>query len=294
MNREFNTVSKKKLIISIISVIVAIALYIFGELYYLHIRDGEVQLHFIDVGQGDAALILTDSAAVLVDAGTTDSGGKVAAYVKNYTDSLDYMILSHPHEDHIGGAEDVIENVDVKNVIMPNKVEDSICFDRTLDAIEKENATVHPADAGGTYDIDGIRMEILSPYANKDYEETNNVSIVVKITYGCTSFLFTGDAEKPIEEELLKSGADLDCDVLKVGHHGSSTSSSRDFVEAVSPDIAVISCGKDNSYGHPHYEVTNLMKSLDITVLRTDKQGSIVLSSDGYEVIVKRSSDSVF
>ena len=287
MKRDFSMKNKKKLILSVISVIIAIALYIFGEFNLLHIADGEAQLHFIDVGQGDAALILTDSASVLIDAGTTDSGGKVAAYVKNYTDSLDYMILSHPHEDHIGGASDVLETVSVKNVIMPNETADSVCFDRTLDAIEKENATVFPADAGDTYDIDGLNMEILSPYADIEYEETNNVSIVVKITYGETSFLFTGDAESPIEEELLKSGADLDCDVLKVGHHGSSTSSSRDFIEAVSPEIAVISCGKDNSYGHPHYEVTKLMKEKNITTLRTDLQGSIVLSSDGYDITVK-------
>lgn len=280
--------NKKKFIITLISAVCVIVLYIFGYFNYDSVKEGEAQIHFIDVGQGDAALILTRFAAVMIDAGTTDSGDDLAAYVSNYTDTLDYMILSHPHEDHIGGASRVIESVSVKKVIMPDFTADSVSFDRTLDAIERENAEIIPADAGNIYTVGDIRMEILSPSLNQDYEETNNVSIVIKVIFGNTSFLFTGDAEKPIENELLnESAAELNCDVLKVGHHGSSTSSSKDFITEISPKIAVISCGKDNSYGHPHYEVKKLFSDLNILTLRTDIEGDIVLLSDGNNVTVK-------
>ncbi len=244
------------------------------------------EIHFIDVGQGDSALVLTENGTVLVDAGTTDSGKDAAAYIKNRTNTIDYMILTHPHEDHIGGASFIMDDVKVKNIIMPDMTANSASFDRLLDAIENNDTNVIPAEKGLGFLVGELRIEILSPPTNKTYEDTNNMSIVSRITFGKTSFLFTGDAEKTVENDLLQSGQTLRSDVLKIGHHGSSTSSCEEFIKAVSPKFAVISCGKDNSYGHPHYEVKNILKKFNIPYYRTDTYGTIVLTSDGNKVYV--------
>ena len=161
----FNNSTKRKIriIITAISVVISAAICIYGYFHLLFIDEGEIQVHFINVGQGDAALILTNNSSVLIDCGTIDAGGKVAEYVGARTDTIDYMILSHPHEDHIGGARYVFDKVDVKNVIMPDYTADSVCFDKTIDSIEKEKCNAYPANRGDTYNIDGINMEILSP-----------------------------------------------------------------------------------------------------------------------------------
>ncbi len=250
------------------------------------VAEGNIEVHFIDVGQGDAALILTEHGSVLIDAGPTDSGDKVASYISNRTDSLEYMILSHPHEDHIGGAGAVFNKVTVKNVIMPDKTADTSSFDRVLNGIEKSGANVISAEKGKGFQVGDLRMEFLSPEGDKNYEETNNVSAVVRVSFGDTSFLFTGDAETLVEEELLESGQRLKSDVLKVGHHGSSTSSCEKFIKAVDPQLAVISCGKDNSYGHPHTEVRKLLENCGIDYYRTDRVGTVVITSDGSKVSV--------
>lgn len=286
---------KKRIIPLLGSVILCVALYILGDSLLDLPTEGEMSVHFIDVGQGDAALILTEECSVLVDTGTTDSGEKVAAYVETRTDEIDYLILSHPHEDHIGGAKDVFDSVEVKNVIMPDKTANSSSFDRLLDSLESSGAVLYSAEAGDVYSIGELTMEIFSPEAGDTYEDANNISIVLKVTFGNTSFLFTGDAEAVVEENLLLSGYELNCDVLKVGHHGSSTSSTDDFIKAVSPDIAVISCGKDNSYGHPHTKVINTLEKYNIDYYRTDRLGNIVIKSDGRSVIMSsKSLDSVF
>lgn len=285
-NKQFKKFAAKYPVAVILAAVIIAVTYIFGK-EDLTVTEGEIEVHFIDVGQGDAALILTDSGAVLIDAGTTESGQTVASYVSTRTDTIDYMIMSHPHEDHIGGAGDVLDAVNVKNVIMPDRTADSACFDRLLDGIEQSGATVIEAVAGNGYSVGELGLEILSPDANEDYEDTNNVSAVVRVTFGSTSFMFTGDAEAVVEKDLVESARLLDCDVLKVGHHGSSTSSTEDFVKAVSPDIAVISCGKDNSYGHPHWEVMEILDEYNAEVYRTDRLGNIVITSDGTHVKVK-------
>lgn len=287
-NKSLGTDKRRAITVisAILSVILCVTLYIFEDYIIGRPTEGEISVHFIDVGQGDAALILTENGSVLIDAGTTESGERVAAYVKTYTDSLDYMILSHPHEDHIGGARDVFESVTVKNVIMPDLTANSAAFDRLLDSIESSDASVHPAYNGESFSLGELYMNILSPAEGEKYEDVNNMSAVVKVSFGKTSFLFTGDAEGPVEQDLLDSGTFLSADVLKVGHHGSSTSSTEKFVKAVSPNIAVISCGKDNSYGHPHAEVVQLLEKLQIDSYRTDKLGDIVIRSDGVTVTV--------
>lgn len=283
----------------IIIAVIAIAAYIFNTAdNTLNIfgddsatnGDGKskIEIHYIDVGQGDAALILTDAGSVLIDAGTTQSGDLVASYTENRTDEIDYMILSHPHEDHIGGAGAVLDRIPVKNVVMPDRTADTVCFDRLLMGIEESKANVIPAEKGKGIALGELRMEFLSPDPAEDYEEVNNVSAVVRITYGDTSFLFTGDAEAIVENQILKSGQKVKCDVLKVGHHGSSSSSTEDFIKAVNPKIAVISCGKNNSYGHPHAETRELLEKRGIDYYRTDRNGTVVVVSDGSAVSVKK------
>lgn len=290
-----NSSRRLKMWVITVCAILCVALYILGDRILDLPSAGEMSVHFIDVGQGDAALILTEEGSVLIDTGPTDSGEEVAAYIKTRTDEIDYLILSHPHEDHIGGAKDVFDTVKVKNVIMPDKTANTVSFDRLLDSIETSDAVTHPATAGDSYSIGALTMDILSPANGDAFDDTNNISIVLKVTFGETSFLFMGDAEAEVEEELLNSGYNLDSDVLKVGHHGSSTSSTDPLIKAVSPDIAVISCGKGNSYGHPHPETINTFEEYGISVLRTDRQGSIVIKSDGVSVFHESGSvDSVF
>lgn len=267
-------------------ILFAVALSFVGVYVCLFIPDGTLEVHYIDVGQGDAALLLTDEGAVLVDSGTGESGEKVAAYVAARTNTVDYMFLSHPHEDHIGGASDVIDAVEVKNIIMPDMTADSVTFDRLLDAVENSGASLTRARAGDTYSVDGIEIELLSPSAEDDYGEANNMSIVMRADFGSTSFMFVGDAESEVERALLDRGLVRRCNVLKVGHHGSQTFSTEAFIEALSPEIAVISCGK-NSYGHPHAETLDRFRRHGADVLRTDRDGTVVIISDGVSVSLK-------
>lgn len=275
----------KKYAVSV-CILAAVILSFIGIYGYLYIPDGTLEVHYIDVGQGDAALLLTDDGAVLVDSGTGESGEKVAAYVAARTHTVDYMFLSHPHEDHIGGASDVLDTVEVKNVIMPDMTADSVTFDRFLDALERSSASLTRARAGDTYSIDGLEIEILSPFDGAEHEDANNMSIVMRADYGNTSFMFVGDAEETVERDLLDRGLIRECNVLKVGHHGSHTSSSEAFIEALSPEIAVISCGK-NSYGHPHAEIVSRLGNHGAEIFRTDRNGTVVISSDGVSVSLK-------
>jgi len=285
--KEFKKILSKYSVLAIITVVVIIALYIFNRYNSYKVADGEVEVHFIDVGQGDAALLLSDKGSVLIDTGTTESGEKVAAYVSSRTETIDYLVLSHPHEDHIGGAKAVFDSVTVKNVVMPDKTADSTSFDRLMDSIEGSDAKVIAAERGVNFSVGDADFVILSPIPGEDYEETNDVSTVVRVTYGGTSFMFTGDAEALVEKEILEEYSDIRCDVLKVGHHGSSTSSTEAFLKAVSPDIAVISCGKDNSYGHPHFEIIKRLENIGSNIYRTDMRGTVVITSDGKNVSVK-------
>lgn len=249
--------------------------------------EGELSVHFIDVGQGDAALIRTPGGKnILIDAGPNSDEDKL----KKYLDvlkirNIDYAIFTHPHEDHIGGADMVLNKYTVKSVILPDVVTNTVTFEKLLEAIEKNGCSVITASPGSSYTIDNVTLKILAPLKISE-KDLNNASIVLKLTYGETSFMFTGDAEKDSEYRMLDKydKNEFSCNVLKVGHHGSSTSSSSSFVKAISPSAAVISCGKNNDYGHPHSETLSLMKKLGITVYRTDLLGSVVAVSDGKEV----------
>ena len=250
------------------------------------VSGGEVQFHFIDVGQGDAALIRTESGDILIDAGTNSSEEELKAYLDSLgvTDIL-YAVFTHPHEDHIGGADMVLNTYNVRNVILPNATATSKTFERMMDAIEAEKCTVMEAVPDQIIQVGELTMTILAPIS-ETYSNTNNYSVVIRMDYGETSVLFTGDAELDSEEEMLaryRLKGTLDCDLLKAGHHGSDTSSGQEFLNAVTPTYAVISVGEGNTYDHPKQETLTKFDAMGMKVYRTDKEGSIVFITTGGE-----------
>ena len=251
---------------------------------------GKAQVHFIDVGQGDCELILTGNHAVLIDSGERDYSGTVYQYLENLgVKKLDLVICTHPHSDHIGGMYDIIGRVETEKIIMP-KVKDEIVpttssYTKLLNAAVKNNIQIEYAKAGMQIALDDCRLEIYAPL--NDYDDLNNYSVACRLVHGENTFLFTGDIEKIAESDILKSGADLSAKVLKVPHHGSSTSSSYSFLKAVMPEYAVFEVGSPNDYGHPHDEIFARYEEFGCKRYRTDINGSIVFTSDGSTLSIK-------
>ena len=238
------------------------------------------QFHFIDVGQGDCTLIRSGETSILVDCGTYESGGKLCEYLQNLgIKSIDYLIGTHPHEDHLGGSSAVLRMFDVKNVFLNGEMSSSYFFERMVDVLEAKNITPYIPDIGEKYTSGPFEFEFLSPEI--DFGDENHNSLVVRVKYKDINALITGDIERPVESYLLNHNKDLAADILKVAHHGSRNASSSEFLREVNPTIAVIQCGKDNSYGHPHYEVLKRFENTRAKVLRTDENGSIVIRTDG-------------
>lgn len=252
------------------------------------LADGDIAIHYIDVGQGDATLIIShDGTTMLIDTGTSESRSSLPAYIRNYDiTTIDYLVLTHPHADHIGSAAAVIEAFDVKNVLMPDATTNTVTFEKLLLAIEEEGCGITTVKPKDTYTIGEAIVTVLGPV--RSYQDLNAVSIVLRLDYGLTSFLFTGDAEAESEADMLDffPASEFRADVLKLGHHGSSTSSSEAFLDAVSPKYAIVSCGKDNEYGHPHDEVIADMTSRGIALYRTDLDSTIIFTSNGEKVTV--------
>lgn len=247
---------------------------------------GELVIHFIDVDQADAILIMDGDKTVMIDTGNwPDDEHKdyMLDYIKDLgVTAIDYLILTHPDADHIGGAPEVINTFEVKNCIMPDCVKTTKVFERTVTALENRNVNVLLPTPGDSYTLNNAALRILAPLS-VTYSDTNDYSVVFRLQYGERSILFTGDAEAASEAEMVNrySAQDLKADVLKVGHHGSRTSSSDAFLALVDPDYAVISCGVDNSYGHPHSAVINRLNGRGIEIYRTDTDGTIILTTDG-------------
>lgn len=240
-----------------------------------------LQVHFIDVGQGDSILIQVNNKNLLIDSGPNKSEDKLKKYLKELNISkFDYIIATHPHEDHIGNMSYIINKFDVLNFYAP-KVENSTkAFETMVESLIRKDLKIKVLKANiKSIDLGkNIVVDVFSPLSNS-YEDLNNYSPIVKISYGNTSFLFTGDAEELSENEVLNAGFDLKCDVLKIGHHGSSSSTSEKFLKASNPSIAVISVGEDNTYGHPTDTVLSRLK--ETKIYRTDINGNIVITSDG-------------
>ena len=243
----------------------------------------ELNVHFLDVGQGDAVLISCDDAYMLIDAGDNDKGTLVQNYLnKQGVEHLDYIIGTHPDADHIGGMDVILYKFDCGTVMMPEVTNDTATYRDVIDTMKEKGYQNTAPVVGDSYSLGSAQFTILGP--TDTYEDTNNNSIVLLLTHGDNKFLFVGDAEEKAEEDILAEGVSVKADVLKVGHHGSRTASSEAFLQAVEPTYAVISCGQDNSYGHPHAETLNTLRSMGVKVFRTDEQGTVTATSDGHEI----------
>lgn len=240
---------------------------------------------FLDVGQADAMLVSCGAAHMLVDGGNAADSNLVASVLDaRGIEKLDYVVCTHAHEDHAGGLAGALHTVSVETVLSPVTEAENRPFQNFAAAAAAQNVEITVPEADDTFPLGDAQVEVLGP--REDYDETNNTSLVLLVTYGETRFLLTGDMEAKAERDLLDAGCDLQADLLKVGHHGSSSSTSYRFLNEVMPQYAVISCGAGNDYGHPHDEVLSRLRDADVTLYRTDLQGDILARSDGETVTV--------
>ncbi len=247
-------------------------------------NDDALQVHFLDVGQADATLISCNGHAMLIDAGSNDKGSAVWHYLKKQgVEKLDYVIGTHPDADHIGGLDVILTKFDCETVMMPEVTRDNATYQDVIMAMEYRRYKNTLPVVGQTYQLGDAVFTIVAPDEGKE-EEYNNYSIGILLEYGETRFLFVGDAQEEAEQDMLLSGISIQADVLKAGHHGSSDSCSDAFLDAVNPTCAVISCGRENEYGHPHRRTLNSLKKRGVLVYRTDEQGTIVAQSDGEKI----------
>ncbi|WP_101910828.1 ComEC/Rec2 family competence protein [Marasmitruncus massiliensis] len=253
---------------------------------------GNLLVHFIDVGQGDCELIQAPEANVLIDAGDVGEGDLVVDYLKAQgVERIDYLLATHPHADHIGGMPEVVEAFEIGKVLFSDVPADLIpttkIYEQLLDSIAGKGLKITKASPGIAYDLgDGAMLKILAPL-NQDQEDLNENSIVCRLDFGETSFLFTGDAGISSENDMIKRyGSTLSATVLKLGHHGSNTATQEKWLNQVNPKIVVAEVGADNKYGHPHKEILQRIEERGLTFYRTDRNGTIVMASDGGDITV--------
>jgi len=250
--------------------------------------DGQLTVHFLDVGQADSILIQTPAGkTMLIDAGNNDDDSFVTSYIRNQGISkLDIVVGTHPHEDHIGGLDTVINTFDIGQVVMPTATHTTQTYKDVLTAIKNKGLKITAAKAGVDLDLgQDVTVKLVGPITT--YEDLNNNSAIIHLTFGKTSFLFAGDAEEDAEADIMAAGYNIKAEVLKVGHHVSSTSSSQKFLEKVKPAYAVIMVGQGNDYGHPHDEVLTRLADIGTKVFRTDINGTVIATSDGSKVSFK-------
>ena len=267
--------------------------------------DGEMQVHFIDVGQADATLFIQDGKTMLFDVGTKNSSDELEKYLKNLDIKyIDVLVLSHPHEDHMGGASVILNNFEVGTIYGPDifdisSLDTKKWFNDMMDAVdridEKRNEGIAEEDQTSIwhfprnekgefakFKIGGAIVEFYAPLED-EYSDDNDYSICAKITFGEIDIMLTGDATKDVEEALIEEGEDLDVEIFQASHHGSDTGNSKEFLEEMTPECIVISCGMENRYNHPVKSVVEMFKQMNIPVYRTDESGDIVMTTDGTE-----------
>ncbi len=289
-------IRKARLIRNHFSGIILLAL-LFIIIYYVFTQEGptdtvnkagSMEVHFIDVGQGDAILVEADNSAMLIDAGDSNNRSVITDYLDSqHITKLDYVIATHPHSDHIGGLDTVLNTYEVERILLPDVIHTTKTYENVLDTIEKRNLSVTKAQIGSLYHLGSASFTILAPNSDS-YEDMNNYSIVIRLCYGDSVFLFTGDAETLSEKEMLAKNMDLSADVIKLGHHGSANSSSEEFLKAVDPEYAVLSVASDNDYGHPHKRTLRTINKMNIKLYRTDIQGTLVFHTDGNTISVNQ------
>lgn len=307
--------TKKQLILTIIFLIVLFGSYFFDQEIFNNLRNNifkidessselsndkekvtevdnvekielsnDLMVFFLDVGQADSILIKSQDKYMLIDAGNNNDGEKLVKYFKSLgIEEFEYVVGTHAHEDHIGGMDNVINSFKIKNFYMPDVATTTETFVEVLDALENNNIAFKTPKESTTLKLGDSSFTIL--HVGEESDDLNDTSIVIKLKYKNNSFLFTGDASSTVEKEILNK--DLKSDVLKVGHHGSKYSSSAQFINKVKPEYAIISCGLNNSYGHPHEVILNKLKKINTQIFRTDELGTIVAISDGEHITFK-------
>ena len=244
------------------------------------------EMHFLDVGQALSVLVECDGQYMLYDGGNVDDGSYVVSYLQNLgVEELQYVFCSHAHEDHVGGLAAALAYFPADHVYSPVTEASTKCFQDFVKYTQQQGLQVEVPAAGTVWPLGSATVTMLGPVAQ--YDNTNDTSIVLRVDYGSTSFLLTGDMESDAERDLVNSGANLKADVLQVGHHGSSTSTSYIFLNAVLPEMGIISCGVNNKYGHPHEETLSILRDAGVDVYRTDLLGAIVIGSDGQNYTIR-------
>ena len=250
-------------------------------------ENAAAEVHFIDVGQGDSTLIIANDEAMLIDCGDNDKGSALKKYLEEQgIEELEYLIGTHPDADHIGGMDVILYNFYCDTIIMPDIASDTRTYEDVINTMRYKNYTFTRPRVGDTYTLGEGSFTIIAPNRTDYGSNTNDYSVGLIFHYGDTGFVFTGDAEGA-ESDIMKNGIDLSADVLKAGHHGSENASSSEFIAAVSPEYAVISCGTGNRYGHPHRETLARLEKADVQVYRTDYSGTVIAYTDGKEITWK-------
>lgn len=239
------------------------------------------RIHFIDVGQGDCSLIESNGEYMLIDSGEVDAYSKVKEYVDSLNiEEFKYVIATHPHSDHIGSLSRVVDNYKIDNIIMPKVSSNSSTFINLAKSIKANDVNVIESQVGENYNFGDCSFMIIAPYTYSS-DEMNDNSVGIKLTHGNDKCIFMGDSGSNVEKQILDKGIDIKADLFKVSHHGSKTSNSLEFLKAMSPKYAVISCAKNNEYNHPHKPILDRLKELNVDVYRTDESGNIVFQSTG-------------
>lgn len=279
--------AKKNPLVALVIVIVIVGFFIYQGISENKNKvtvpmDG-LYVHYIDVGQGDCELICCDGEYMLIDAGIPSAGDTVVEYLENHSiDKLTYLVCTHPHADHCGGLDAVVENIEVETVFTSPYIGENKSYEYFENAVYAAGLDFTVPELGEVFYLGEAKFRFLGPL--EDYENVNDDSLVMRLEYGDTSFLFTGDMTSTAEHDLLDEGLKVDCDVLKVGHHGSSGSSCYQFLYEASPTIGVISCAVGNDYGHPHKETISRLSDAGVTVYRTDLDGTVIIFSDGMHI----------
>ncbi len=256
-------------------------------------NDVEYEVHFIDVGQADCSLIISDGESMLIDGGNVADSSLVVSYLlAEGIEELDYVICTHAHEDHVGGLSGPLNKFTVTEAVFaPATAAETKCYKSFVDAVHNQGLEITVPEAGESFEFGDGTVTFVGP-VTESYYDINNTSIVTKITFGETSFLFTGDAERESEADIIAAGFDLSATILKVGHHGSENSTSYPFLREIMPEIAVISVGTDNDYGHPTEAVLSRLRDAEVKVYRTDMQGHIIVKGNGKDFIITPEKNS--
>lgn len=267
-----------------------VLLLVFFAINYLSSREfseeveGKLGVYVFDVGQADSIFITNNDYNMLIDAGNNDDGDLIVSKLQSYgIEKIDYLVGTHPHEDHIGGMDDIINNFEIGEIFMPDIVNSTDFYLDVLEAVDNKSLVVETPDVDDSFYLGDAKVDVL--YLDNNEKELNDCSIVLKVTFGKNKFLFMGDASFEVEDKILFKK--IKADVLKVGHHGSNTSSSEDFLNAVKPDYAVISVGEDNKYNHPGKGAIDRLEEVGADIYRTDKNGDIKFISDGKEILIE-------